>query len=60
MGWNMFRITVEIPALDRFVDYLESTDQKAIDAIQKTFDDATAKNKQKTEAMKTALQQSQK
>jgi hypothetical protein len=40
--WTLFKLVVEIPALDRFMDYIEATQQKDVDALTALLEGSTA------------------
>jgi hypothetical protein len=55
--FNLGVITVQVPALDRLMDYLEGIQQKNIDAATATITAFTARLKQSNDPLTKALKE---
>jgi uncharacterized coiled-coil protein SlyX len=53
--WRIFRIVVEVPALDRLMDYLEAAQQEELDLMEEQVRQLTARLSKSQTALQGAI-----
>ena len=59
MPQNTIVIRIDFPALDRLLDFLEASEQAAIDAMEASVVDATARLQQSADGLSSAVTKEQ-